>query len=470
MFFLFPISKCNLISVRQLARSGYNVVFKDEYCSIADAESSFVLAKCCDGLYKVECEVGLSSPQSHEANLCVHQWHSRLAHRHLADILAMKGQGLCVMECKCPDVCEPCLQGKMSRRPFPKVSAPVEQILDCVTTDVCGPLSVESLGHKRYFVTFTDLKSGYCTVYFMRTKDETKKYVKFFVERMKTLKNDKPKTIRSDRGGEYLDGELQEYLALEGIKFESTVGYAPQQNGVSERKNRTLMEAARTLLADSKLPKSFWAEAVHHSNYVFNRIVSRKQDKSPFERFYGRKPSLDEIHAFGTYVYVWIPDTKRTKLDVKSEKMRFVGVDEQSKGFRVADCRRGTVKVRREVKFLEGAVSDSLPDDVDVELSVVNQNKNNENLFVDDTNVGEFYENSDDTGPVQVQSDISVVQEEENVISDQLNNTPHQNTPIQVRRSSRVNQGQMPARFDDYYCYFVRSENKYYHSKMQLLE
>lgn len=459
---LVPDLKCNLISVRQLARSGYNVVFKDEHCSIADAESSFILAKCCDGLYKVECDVILSSPQSHKANLCVHQWHSRLAHRHLADILAMKGQGLCVMDCECSDICEPCLQGKMARRPFPKISSPVEKVLDCVATDVCGPLSVESLGHKRYFVTFTDLKSGYCTVYFMKTKDETKKYVKIFVERMKTLKNDKPKTIRSDRGGEYLDGELQEYLALEGIKFECTVGYSPQQNGVSERRNRTLMEAARTLLADSKLPKSFWAEAVHHSNYVFNRIVSRKHDKSPFEQFYGSKPSIDEIHAFGTYVYVWIPDIKRNKLDVKSEKMRFVGIDEQSKGFRVADCKKRTVKVSREVKFLEGTVSDTLPDDVNVELSVVNQNKNNDNLIFGDSNVCDFHENSDDTELVQDQSDVSVVQEEEEVISDQSNNTHHQNTPIQVRRSSRVNQGQMPARFNDYYCYSVQSENKYY--------
>lgn len=73
----------------------------------------------------------------------------------------MKGQGLCVKDCECSDICESCLQGKMEKRPFPKVSAPVEKVLDCVVTDVYGPLSIESLGHCCYFITFTDLYSKY---------------------------------------------------------------------------------------------------------------------------------------------------------------------------------------------------------------------------------------------------------------------------------------------------------------------
>lgn len=459
-----PDLECNLISVRQLIAHGLQIVFCDDYCLIVDKDDIFPLAKCKNGLYRLEIK------RRNNAKLCIHDWHRRLAHRNLQDIQVMKEQGLCVERCDCSDQCESCILGKMAKLPFDKVSTPVEKLLDVVVTDVCGPLSVEGLKHERYFITFTDLFSKFCTVYFMKTKDESKKYVKVFVERMKNLKKDKPKTIRSDRGGEYLDKELQEYLAMEGIKFECTVGYAPEQNGVSERKNRTLVEAARTLLVDSRIPKCFWPEAVHHSNYVFNRISSRRQNESPYERFYGKQPSLKEILDFGSYVYVKIPDVKRTKLDVKIEKMRYVGVDESSKGFRVADVARRTVKVSREVRFLEGSMNDKLTFyDDNEELSVRDENNVNENIVVNNFDVNNFCNEIDISDAVQneltnenVVEEQIVVQEENDRMNTQENNNFDQDLQIQVRRSSRQNRGEMPVRFNDYYCYSAGDARKFY--------
>lgn len=115
--------------------------------------------------------------------------------------------------------------------------------------------------------------------------------------------------MRTDRGEEYFSNSLHEYLRAEGNQFQCTVGYAPQQNGISERKNRTLMEGAHTVLAESNVPKFFWNEAVRYVNYTFNRIGVI----SPLEKFYGIKPDLNTMHTFGCEVYVMIPYEKRKK-------------------------------------------------------------------------------------------------------------------------------------------------------------
>lgn len=443
-----PELGCNLVSVKKLTEKGLDVIFSNEICILRSDGDSLAVAKYNDGLYKVktqsvECEKSFLTGTSRRH--CVHEWHSRLAHRNLADIIAMGGQGLCIRKCKCPDMCEACLEGKMTRRPFPKTSKPTEKLLDCVVTDVCGPLPVESLGRARYFITFTDLYSKYCTVYFMKTKDEAARHIRHFIEGMKTLKGMKPKVLRSDRGGEYLNQEVQQYLLNEGIKFECTVGYAPQQNGVSERKNRTLMEAARSMLFQSKLPDSFWAEAVRHANFVINRVTSQGSIETPFERFYGKKPEYDNIHVFGSPVYVLIPSVKRGKLSKRSEKMQYVGIDENSKGFRVADVNHHSVKVSREVKFMETELNDN----IDNELFIPDSNS------IEDSEV--YFDALDDQHFQEENiSDMS---------SEQRPPTSPPSTPVSpvvLRKSTRTNFGQIPKRFGDYVVYAAVDKTKHY--------
>uniref|UniRef100_A0A336MHQ7 CSON001681 protein n=1 Tax=Culicoides sonorensis TaxID=179676 RepID=A0A336MHQ7_CULSO len=384
---------------------------------------------------KQDNHVDVKQPLS--ANLCIHEWHRKLAHRNLQDIQVMKVQeGMCIDKCHCSNICEPCLQGKMSRTPF-NTSENVNELLDVVVTDVCGPLSVKGLKNERYFITFTDLYSKYCTVFFMKTKDEAKQYVKFFVEGLKTSMNKKPKIIRSDRGGEYVNHDLQLYLASEGIKFQCTVAYTPQQNGVSERKNRTLMEAARTLLVDSEMPLCFWSEAVRHSNYVFNRVSTTRQKQSPYERFYGQKPTLENIYPFGTHVYSKIPDERRVKISLKSEKLRYVGVDENSKGFRLANVTKRLIIISRDVKIMnESAVTKTtkttnfdLDDMLLLENLESNENRMNENKTIEnetnenktnDSEEVDFNENSEDKQHENEESNI--IQGDDGIPTDQLKN------------------------------------------------
>lgn len=162
----------------------------------------------------------------------------------------------------------------MQRKPF----KPVGEIrstrrLQCVHSDVCGPMHTEFIYWKaKYFVTFIDDYSRCCSVYFMSHKSEV--FTKF-KEFEALVTNDCGKRIgalRSDNGGEYVSEEFQVYLNSKGIRHELTIPHTPEQNGAAERINRTLMESARSMLAHAGLPDSYWAEAVATATYLTNRI------------------------------------------------------------------------------------------------------------------------------------------------------------------------------------------------------
>ena len=166
-------------------------------------------------------------------------------------------------------------------------------------SDVCGPFQEDSVGGSRYFVTFIDVFSRYSKVYFIKNKSDVADKVIEYVENVKTRFGKTPKVLRSDRGGEYTCGKVQDYLKKQGIEFQCTVGYAPQQNGIAERKNRSLVEAARTMMDDAKLPKRWWAEAVNTANYIQNRVVGQAASGIPYEMMFGETPKFEDLHKFG---------------------------------------------------------------------------------------------------------------------------------------------------------------------------
>jgi transposase InsO family protein len=343
-----PNIDVNLISVKKVTENGLCVKFINKSCYLSGKFGTYLIAKDNDGVYSLLGNEQRANVVQIESE-CIHGWHKRLAHRNLADIKRIKNIGLNIKPCNCSDLCESCIQGKMSRNSFPQHAERKTERLECVVSDICE-MPVISLGGSRYFITFTDLYSGYTEVKFMNKKSEAFEKTVHFIERTKTHLNLKPKTFRSDRGGEYLSNAMQSYLSENGIKFECTVGYAPQQNGVAERKNRTLSEAARTMLISSKLPKSYWAEALNNANDTFNSLPDEKL-KSPYEKLFLCVPKYD-FHEFGSDVYVKVHDHNRRKLDSKAEKMKFLGRDPNSKGYRVASSSH-SIKVSRDVKFVK---------------------------------------------------------------------------------------------------------------------
>ncbi|GJZ36304.1 putative ribonuclease H-like domain-containing protein [Tanacetum coccineum] len=166
-----------------------------------------------------------------------------------------------------------------------------------------------------YCLVVTDDFSRFSWVFFLATKDETSEILKTFITGIENLIDFRVKVIGCDNGTEFKNKIMNQFCEVKGIKKEFSVVGAPQQNGVAERKNKTLIEAARTMLADLKLPTTFWAKAVNTACYVQNRVlVIKPHNKTPYELFLGRKPALSFMRPFGcpeltnnTIAYIKLP-------------------------------------------------------------------------------------------------------------------------------------------------------------------
>ncbi|GKE51989.1 putative ribonuclease H-like domain-containing protein [Tanacetum coccineum] len=165
--------------------------------------------------------------------------------------------------------------------------------------DLFGPTSVRSINHKTYCLVVIDDYNRFSWVFFLAIKDETSEILKIFIIGIENQINHKVKIIRCDNGTEFKNNDMNQFCGMKGIKREFSVTRTPQQNGVAERKNRTLIEAARTMLADSLLPTTFWAEAVSTACYVQDRVlVTKPHNKTPYELLLGRPPSISFMRPF----------------------------------------------------------------------------------------------------------------------------------------------------------------------------
>lgn len=454
----------NIVSVKCLTDRGFYVAFTKQKCTLKDGKESMVIAWQRHGLYQIPVVTKCKKVTGMDDDIrCVHEWHKVLAHRNLSDIRKMRNFGLKIKDCKCDNDCEACVKGKMARKSFPKKATPTKEILDCVASDICGPMQVETFGKKRYFITFIDIHTKYTEVQLMREKSEAPRLIIEYIEKMKTQLGKKPKIFRSDRGTEYMSRNLQEYFKKEGIKFQCTVGYAPEQNGVAERMNRTLVEAVRSMLSDSGMSKSYWGEAVSAACHTFNSIPN-EEGKIPYEMIYNYKPRLTGFHEFGCDVYSMIPYEKRRKLDDKAMKYKFVGYDENSKGYRLAD-KNHKIVISREVHFLKSkeksvdnnAATETVDNGVFISLGndgVVNQEE--EENFHDA--IEDFEEEQDD-----FQIDQNEFNEDENPIQEEV--VQVEQIQEEPRRTTRHNAGKMPEKYNDYVTYNAKYDDVYFEPK-----
>lgn len=187
----------------------------------------------------------------------------------------------------------------------------------------------------------------------LREKSETFGKFKEYVEMCKTMFNSKPKFIRMDRGGEYIDNNFVTYMKTKGIQYDRTAPSTPQQNSIAERKNRTLIEMARCMLIESGMAKTFWGEAVMMANYIQNRLPWKNIEKTPYEIWFGAKPSIQHFKKFGSKCFVFIPDEKRRKLDAKAVEAVMVGYDLSSKAYRCYVPSTRKVVISRDVRFVD---------------------------------------------------------------------------------------------------------------------
>jgi transposase InsO family protein len=167
-------------------------------------------------------------------------------------------------------VCNGCAQGKNIKNPFPKRVSKAEGVLELIHLDVCGPMPSSSMSGYVYYVSFIDDYSRKTWLYFLKYKYEVFSKFKEFKALIENLSKRKINILRSDNGGEYTSKEFVNFCKDVGIKRELTTLYNPQQNGVVERKNRTIMKVVNTMIHHQDIPMCLWAEASMTTVYVQN--------------------------------------------------------------------------------------------------------------------------------------------------------------------------------------------------------
>ena len=224
-------------------------------------------------------------------------------------------------------VCEGCVYGKQTKRSFPvegawRASTPLELI----HSDVCGPMNTPSCGESQYFLLFINDYTRMTWVYFLRYKLQPFQFFRKFKAQAEKESGHCIKALCSDRGGEYLSNEFKAYCDDHGIQRQLTAPYTPEQNGVLERKNRTITQMACSLLKGKQLPNQYWAEAVATTIYLVNLSSSKAVlDQTPYEAWKGVKPSIAHLKVFGCIAYALTNSSHLKKLDEKSKKCIFVG-------------------------------------------------------------------------------------------------------------------------------------------------
>ncbi|GJW88021.1 putative ribonuclease H-like domain-containing protein [Tanacetum coccineum] len=287
------------------------------------------------------------------------KWHRRLGHVNFKNLNKLvKGnlvRGLPSKIFQNDHTCVACQKGKQHKASCKAKSvSSISHSLQLLHMDLFGPTSVRSLNHKTYCLVITDDFSRFSWVFFLRTKDETSGILKDFIRQIENQLNQKVKTIRCDNGTEFKNRDFIEFCGSKGIKREYSNARTPQQNGVAERKNMTLIEAARTMLADSFLPNTFWAEAVSTACYVLNRVlVTKPHNKTPYELVTGKIPIISYIRPFGCHVTILNTIDHLGKFDGKSDEGFLVGYSLQSKAFRVYNLETKRVEENLHITFLE---------------------------------------------------------------------------------------------------------------------
>jgi hypothetical protein len=274
-----PDLRSNLLSVAKMTEHGFEVIFRKNEAIVTnpDTGENLIVARRDKDMYYID-ELSEGSRVS-QISMSLQEWHDRFGHLNEKDlkniIRKQKVDGIDIKADEALPVCETCVKGKQTRKPFTRSVSQSTELLELVHTDVCGPMRVNSLAGSRYFVTFIDDKSRWCEVFFMKKKSEVIEKFKEYKCLVEKKTERKIKTVRSDNGTEYTSHYLEDFLKQEGIRHELTVEYTPQQNGVAERKNRSLVETARCLMIQSRLSASFWAEAILTANHIRNRCSGR---------------------------------------------------------------------------------------------------------------------------------------------------------------------------------------------------
>ncbi|GAU13723.1 hypothetical protein TSUD_348270 [Trifolium subterraneum] len=360
--YYLPDLKNNLLSIGQLQQKNLTIVFSKDVCKIFHEGKGLIVTTqmTVNRMYIILAPVMLPTCFKVTNKDEGHLWHCRYGHLSFKGLNTLAKRemvkGLPMVKDN-QTVCSDCVVSKQHRDTFPKnASWRATSKLELVHSDICGPINPTSNGGSKYFITFTDDVTRKTWTYPLKDKASAFDCFKKFKALIEKESDCTIKCLRTDRGGEFTSSKFNEFCSEHGIKRQLTAAYTPQQNGVSERKNKTLLNMVRSMLVGKCVPKLFWPEAVVWATYVINRSPTLSvKDVTPEEAWSGTKPSVSHFKIFGCIGYVHVPEAQRKKLDPKGIKCVHLGVSEESKAYKLYDPMQKKIIISRDVIFDENS-------------------------------------------------------------------------------------------------------------------
>ena len=288
-------------------------------------------------------------------------WHQRLGHISIDRIKRLVKDGvLSNLDYTDLETCVDCIMGKQTSKSKKNVNRS-SNVLEIIHTDICYP-DKDMLG-KKYFITFIDDYSRYMYVYLLHNKYEALDAFKVFKAEVENQCGKEIQIMRSDRGDEYYGryiengqapGPFAKFLQEHGIVAQHTMLSSPDQNGVVEIRNQTLVDMVRSMLSSSNLPKFLWTDALKTTVYILNRVPTKAVPKTPFELWKNWKLRLRHIRVWGCPFEVRLYNPHEKKLDPRTLSGFFIGYTKTSKGYRFY-CSSHLTRIveSRNAKFLE---------------------------------------------------------------------------------------------------------------------
>ncbi|GJY28635.1 retrotransposon protein, putative, ty1-copia subclass [Tanacetum coccineum] len=362
-----PFITSGIISVSRLYDDGYVNRFVDNAISISRNNLVYFSAVPRDDIFEIDLsnsnaiDSSMYAVSNKRAKLNLDSallWHCRLGHISKKRIEKLQHDGLLnSADLRAFEKCVSCMSGKMARKPYTHQVERAKDLLGLIHTDVCGLFRTVSRQGASYFVTFTDDFSRYGYVYLLKHKHEVFETFKVFQKEVENQLGNTIKSLRFDRGGEYMSQEFLDHLKEHGIIAHRTPPYTPQHNGVSERRNRTILDMVCSMMSQTTLPKSFWGYALENAARTLNMVPTKKVKKTPYKVWHGQAPKLSYLKFWGCEALVKRDTlTKPGKLEPRSIKCIFVGYPKETMGYSFYYPPENKVIVARNAEFLKNSL------------------------------------------------------------------------------------------------------------------
>lgn len=446
---IVPGLQNNLLSVPKLEINGFRVIFENRKGLI---EKNNVLVAVA---LRQKSKIYLLSFKYKEANAnacmlteTLDLWHKRMGHlnvdgvKHLQDqVDGMKGD----FSKSTMDLCRTCIEGKQTQQPHNRTRNRAKRPLQLIHSDLFGPVSPTSHDDKRYVLTFVDDCTHFTAAYLLKYKSEVLRYFKVYEAMATAHFNSKISRFRFDNGREYLSNEIKRvFFEEKGIQLELTIRYTPQQNGVAECMNQTIIERARCMLLGSKLAKNFWSEAVLTVVYVINRsFTSALNGEIPASTWYKEKINIKKLRIFGCIAFLRIPkELSSGKFESKTKECYMI--DYCPNGYRLWSPEDNKILFGKNITFDETKFDYNLADGSFYQSHEIPETTENE-------------ENSEDLSHSRIDKKIQDNQMLNNSSSDteyfDLEESPQK---VPLRRSERMKS--RPKHLEDYAVLALNAE------------